>query len=177
MKDRRLLDHQKYSECQLVAVVNAAAYLGEPLVDPDSEEYERLIDLVGARHGSAISIRLAVNYLRLRCHEIEPLSLENVKEFTLSGKPVSVSIRHPDPGLHQVLLTDGDSAAVRAWNLRIKDCPDGRLTWPRLGELMAAVAPHLRKAEWYELDPMKVRKKDGEGGGDHAVRSTSSLRR
>lgn len=155
-----LLNSQKYSECQLVAVINAASYLGEPLVVPASEEYERLVDLVGARHGSAISIRKAIEYLRLQQHEIEPITLENVQTRVMSGSPVSVGIQHPTAGFHAVLLTDGDSTRVKVWNLRRKEFPQDCLTWLRLGEMMAAVPSHCRRAEWYDLDPLRIRERE-----------------
>ncbi len=151
----KLLDTQRYSECQLVSVINAAIYLGEPPVDPLSEEYERLVDLVGARHGAAINVRGAVSYLRLVIHEIEPITMQSIRGKVLSGDPVSVSIWHRDVGLHSVLLTDPDETTVRAWNLGVKECRKGRVRWKRLRELMAADAAHHRQAAWYELDPLR----------------------
>lgn len=156
----KLLETQKYAECQLVAVINAAAYLGQPLVDPKSEEYERLVDYVGARHGSAISPRLAAAYLRLIPHDIEPLTLDNVRSHVMSGRPVHVGIQHPIVGHHAVLLTNGDGSGMRVWNMRRKGFAKDRLTWGRLKEMMAAVASQCRKALWYELDPLKVRGDD-----------------
>jgi len=155
-KNTKLLDSQRYSECQLVSAINAAVYLGEPLVDPSSEEYERLVDLVGARHGSALHIRDAVRYLRLVRYELKPISLNNLQAKTLSGHPVSVNTWHRDVGFHSVLLTDPDETTVRAWNIGIKKYRKGRVGWKRLCELIAAVAPRLRRADWYELDPLKA---------------------
>ncbi len=155
-----MLDTQKYSECQLVAVINAAAYLGQPLVDPNSEEYERLVDLVGARHGAAIAIRHAMGYLRLISHDIKPVALKGVETRVVSGHPVSVSIWDGGVGFHAILLTNGNANGVKAWNLGIKGYKKGRLTWGRLKELMAAAPAHCRKASWYELDPLRIRPKE-----------------
>lgn len=152
----KLLETQKYAECQLVAVINAAIYLGEPAVDPKSDEYERLVDLVGARHGSAISIRFAVHHLRLIQHEIEPLTEDAIRQHTGIGRPVQVGIQHPIVGFHAVLITDDNGRSVRGWNLRRKGFPHDRLSWGRLRERMAAVAPQCRHAYWYELDPLKT---------------------
>ena len=152
----KLLETQKYAECQLVAVINAAAYLGEPLVDPTSDEYERLVDLVGARHGSAISIRWAVQHLRLIRHDIEPLDADAIRRQTVSGRPVQVTIEHPTVGFHAVLLTDDNGRGVRVWNMRRKGFAKDRLSWGRLAEMMAAVPAHNRHAYWYELDPLKT---------------------
>ena len=156
----KLLETQKYQECQLVAVINAAAYLGQPLVDPKSEEYERLVDLVGARHGSAIAIRHAVWYLRMILHEITPVTLETVETRVMSGHPVSVTIWAGGVGFHAILLTDGTAKGVKAWNLGIKGNKRGFLTWGRLKELMAAAPAHCRKAEWYSLDPLKTQNRN-----------------
>lgn len=156
----KLLETQKYSECQLVAVINAAAFLGQPLVDPNSEEYERLVDLVKARHGSAITNYLAVEYLRLIKHDINPITLNNVRLKVMEGRPVHVGIQHPTVGHHAVLLTNGDARGVRVWNMKRKGFPKDRLSWERLGEMMGAVVAHCRKAFWYELDPLKVKDED-----------------
>lgn len=152
----KLLETQKYSECQLVAVINAAAYLGQPLVDPNSEEYERLVDLVCARTGSAIRIDLAIHYLRLVHHDLSPVTVDRVRMQVMSGHPVSATIWHHGPGFHEILLTDGGPKSVKAWNLGIKGYPKGRVSWERLGELMGAAPHHCRKVGWYELDPLKT---------------------
>lgn len=155
----KLLDTQKYWECQLVSVINAAVYLGEPRVEPNSEEYERLVDLVGARHGSAIRICDAVRYLRLVEHKIHKVTKDKLRSETMNGRPVQVVIDHPTVGLHGVLITDDNGKSVRVWNLRRKAFPHDRLSWPRLIELMAGVPQVMRWAEWYELDPLRIREK------------------
>ena len=156
----KLLDTQKYSECQLVALINAAAFLGEPPVVQDSEEYERLVDFVGARHGAAISAYKAVEYLRLQAHAIEPVTLQAVRTNVMAGHPVAVSVWHVDTGFHRILLTHGDQKGTKCWNFRIKQNSKGRVTWGRLREFMAEVGPaKTRKAEWYELDPLRKREK------------------
>lgn len=57
-KDKYYINSQKYSECQLVTAINATIYLNETSILSHSIEYERLIDLVGARHGSAVNIEV-----------------------------------------------------------------------------------------------------------------------
>ncbi len=155
----KLLDTQKYSECQLVALINAATYLGEPAVDPDSEEYERLVDLVRARCGSAINTSHAVDYLRLVEQKISPITLDNVRAKVMEGRPVAIVIWNLVVGFHAVLLTDGTARGVRAWNMRRKGFPYDRVSWNRLGELMSAVPFHCRWVNWYELDPLRKRDK------------------
>ena len=152
----KLLNTQKYSECQLVAVINAATFLGEPRVDPDSEEYERLVDLVGARNGSALKISAAVTYLRLIQNDIIPVTLEEVRMNLLRGNPVQVAIQHPALGFHSILLTRGNTSGAYVSNL-FKN--EDRLTWPQLRGIMKQVPAHCRKAAWYELDPQRIREK------------------
>ena len=156
----KLLDTQKYSECQLVAIINAATYLGEPAVDPNSEEYERLVDLVRARCGSVINTSHAVDYLRLVEQKIAPITLNNVRAKVMEGRPVAVVIWNLVVGFHAVLLTDGTARGVRAWNMRRKGFPYDRVSWNRLGELMSAVPFHCRWVNWYELDPLRKRDKE-----------------
>ena len=153
----KLLETQKYQECTLVTLINAATYLGEPPVDPESEEYERLVDLVGARHGSAGYTYHAVSYLRLIEHKIEPVTKDAIRHQVINGHPVQVGLQHPVVGFHAVLLTDSNGRSVRVWNLRSKGYPHDRLSWERLIEMMAMVAPHNRHAYWYELDPLRKR--------------------
>lgn len=156
----KLLDTQKYSECQLVAIINAASYLGEPAVDPDSEEYERLVDLVGARYGSAINTSHAVKYLRLVEQNISPVTLNGVRMKVMEGHPVAIVIWNRVVGFHAVLLTDGTARGVRAWNMRRKGFPYDRVSWKRLGELMGVVSFNCRWAYWYTLDPLRQRDKE-----------------
>lgn len=154
---KKLIDTQKYSECQLVAAINAATFLDQPPVDPESEEYERLVDLTASRTGGAIFIRKAIEYLRLIRKEIEPVDMEPVKLRVMEGRPVQVSIQHPTAGMHAVLLTNGNHRGSRVWNVKRKEFPHERLSWERIRELMSAVPPQCRKAFWYELDPLKVK--------------------
>ena len=57
MKKRYLTKNKTSGDCQLVTAVNAHTCLtGKLYCDQDSDEYERLVDLSGCRHGSAIRI-------------------------------------------------------------------------------------------------------------------------
>ncbi len=154
---KKLLQTQKYAECQLVAVINAAAYLGQPLVDPASEEYERLVDLTAARHGSAIWPHKAVEYLRLVKKDIDPIEVDAIRAKVLEEKPVQIAIQHPTAGHHAILLTNGNHRGAQVWNAKRPAFPHDRLSWNRIRELISALAPQCRRAMWYELDPMKVK--------------------
>jgi hypothetical protein len=116
---RSYLERQKYAECQLVSAINAAIHLGEPRVDPRSEEYERLVDLVGARHGSAIQIERAHRYLRLVREPLVPLSWDRVQGALLMGYPVEVTALHKTRGFHSGLSTAfkarGRKLLLRNW--------------------------------------------------------------
>lgn len=94
---------QKYSECQLVSALNAAYHLGEKYIDPDSEEYERLVDLVLARNGSAITIEYAYRYLRLKYGDVKPCweSIEFAMEMKL---PVGMGLSTKKYGSHSALI-------------------------------------------------------------------------
>ena len=151
----KFLDTQKYSECQLVSVINAAVYLGEPGVDPESQEYERLVDLVGARYGDATRLDQAVSYLRLVSHPIHPVSIENIKRELAMKRPVQVVIWHPIVFSHGVLLVDDNGRSVRVYNLRRKGFAKDRLAWGPLAEMIASIPPNMRWAIWYEVDRVK----------------------
>lgn len=97
------ITEQKYSECQLVTVINASYFLGEPAIDIYSHEYERLVCLVGARHGSAISIDKAYDYLRLDSDFVES-TYENLRKALNENKlPVEISVNTTTQGNHSVL--------------------------------------------------------------------------
>lgn len=99
------LNKQKYSECQLVTAINAAICLGEPPVKQDSLEYERLVDFVAARHGSAIDIEKAYEYLKITS-EMVPSTLEEIKKSIDEGRPIEITIFHDKTGAHSVLVVD-----------------------------------------------------------------------
>lgn len=112
---KKYLNKQKYFECQLVTAINAATYLGQIPVDLESEEYERLVDLVCARHGSAINIDLAYNYLRLD-YRMVPASLKQIKLAIQNKTPISVTIWHPKTGFHSVLIVDFRGERLKVCN-------------------------------------------------------------
>ena len=64
--EKYYLNDQNYTECQLITAINAAICLCELPVLQGSIEYERLVDMICARCGGAISIEKAWEYLRLK---------------------------------------------------------------------------------------------------------------
>jgi len=105
---RRYLNSQKYSECQLVTALNAAVFMGLEGVEPDTTEYERLVDLIYARCGSAIMIEKAHDYLGIKRRHIkkENYNYENIKGLLEDGHPVEAHINHPKVGNHSCLIID-----------------------------------------------------------------------
>jgi len=85
------LTKQRYMECQLITAINAAICLKELPIDSKSIEYERLVDLVCARHGSAINVELAYRYLRLKTFMVD-FTWENVVKYL---KKETINIRNP----------------------------------------------------------------------------------
>jgi len=101
----RYLNSQMYSECQLVTAINAAVYLGQPPVRLGSAEYERLVDLVGARHGSAIRINRAHRYLRLKYVDLKP-EFYSIRFSLDRGMPVEIGVHSDHHGFHSALVVD-----------------------------------------------------------------------
>jgi hypothetical protein len=100
------LNKQLYSECQLVVVINAHIYYGGDSIATGSYEYERLVDLVGARGGAAIKIKKAYNYLRLIQKPLPRLSLDIIKTCLDIGMPIEVCVYNRRSGNHDVLIVD-----------------------------------------------------------------------
>lgn len=121
------INHQKCSECQLVTVINAAIHLGEPSVDPESDEYDRLIDLVGARYGSAIRIEKAIEYLRLD-YTVIPKHLGSIKSELRKGHPVEVVVWHPRIGLHSCLIVGYKNGKAKVTNFKAAN-KNGWIRW------------------------------------------------
>ena len=126
------LNHQKYSECQLVTALNAHYYLTGNIIKQDTQEYEDLVDLCKARHGSAICIgkvyqKLGLTILEkhrflynfLYSYKKDNLFKKNVKRKKLP-LPIEVSINHRLTGSHSILIVDHSVKcnAVRVTNFR-----------------------------------------------------------
>jgi len=97
------INSQKYAECQLVTLINAAIHLGEASISPNSEEYERLVDISLARYGAAIRAEYAMDYLRLECINTDP-GWETMTKSIDDGYPVEYGIWHAGVGFHSVLV-------------------------------------------------------------------------
>lgn len=116
----KYLNYQKYSECQLVTTINAYYYLTGKTIKQDSQEYEDLVDLCGARHGSAICIE--------KIHKKLGLVIEKHRYLykflpTIRKKlplPIEVNIWHRLTGSHSILIINHSIKcnAVRITNFR-----------------------------------------------------------
>lgn len=129
-KDKYYINSQKYSECQLVSAINAAIFLNELPVLQDSIEYERLVDLVHARNGGAVSIKYAHQYLRLISYDLETITFKLVKKYLLDKKPIEVKIHMPS--YHSVLIIDHckkDGNYVRVLNFSKKTENEWWIKW------------------------------------------------
>lgn len=157
--EKYYLNSQKYSECQLVTAINAAIYLCELPVAQDSIEYERLVDLVRARNGSAINIELAHNYLRIISTEIT-FTWNNIVKYLDKKYPVEISIWHRKIGFHSSLIIDykAKSRNVRMLNFKYETDKKCWMKWSSLRQYV--VKPKIkmsRKCAYYTLNPWYVR--------------------
>jgi len=96
-------NEQKYSECQLVVALNASYCLGEPFISPNSEEYERLVDLTGGRCGSCINVEKAYDYLRLKYIDVKP-EWNSIYFAMDKNLPISVGVNTDKHGLHNIVI-------------------------------------------------------------------------
>lgn len=119
----KYLNSQKYSECQLVTAINAAYYLRNETVNPTSKRYEKLVDLVGARHGAALRDLLPKAHKRLGVKPGRSYSsfFWLKKDLRDRGKleaPTEIAVRSKNYGTHSVLIVDYEpkTDAVRIAN-------------------------------------------------------------
>ena len=108
----RYLESQKYSECQLVAVLNACTYLTGGSFDQETKEYERLVDLVKARNGAAIGIGKAIAKL-----DMESQEGKRDLRWIRKNLPVGIDIWHIRYGIHAVCIVGVRGDLVRVTNL------------------------------------------------------------
>jgi len=141
-------------DCQLVTAVNARYHLTGEIVDPKSDEYQELVDLVCCRYGAAIDIRKAWKKLgitedqRLQWYEIarQDVNPEVVKVFPDSYRYklqkesfLEVSIWHKFFGFHSIAIVDYEprTDCVRLTNFKHVTSTDGWMFWEDL-------CPHLK---------------------------------
>lgn len=137
-------NEQRYSECQLVSALNAAYCLGEKLIHPDSEEYERLVDLTGARHGNCINVYKAYEYLRLNYIDVKPEwgSIWFAMEMNL---PISVGVISAVNNFHSTVIIEmkhnnktGDYE-LRVPNLKRHTDKQMWVNWPKYKKIIHVI--------------------------------------
>lgn len=111
-------NRQKYSECQLVTALNIYYYLTGKSIKQESKRYENLVDLCGARHGSAVHIEKVWKRLK-----IEPKqTFSGTFEFSDEKipLPLEASAWHKQHGFHSVAIVDFEpkTKCIRVLNLR-----------------------------------------------------------
>ena len=99
---------QNYSDCQLIAMVNAYYYLTGKQIDINSKRYEKMVDLVGARHGAAINIKKAHKILGIEIawQGLTLYPTDKNGEKIKDALPYEALIWHPKYGRHSVLVVD-----------------------------------------------------------------------
>jgi len=157
--EKYYLNSQKYSECQLVTAINAAIYLCELPITQNSIEYERLVDLVCARNGSAISIELAYSYLRIIPTEII-FEWNNMTKYLDKKYPIEVSLWHKKFGLHSSLIIDYKIKPrnVRILNFTYETDKNCWMEWSCLRQYVVKTKIKMsRKCAYYNLNPWYIR--------------------
>lgn len=140
------LDSQLYSECQLVALLNAWVFWGVSIPEPGSKQYEILVDCVRARYGSATSIEEAFLTLKIKPRRL-PLRKDLVEKLFGQGVPVAVPVWYPETGFHICLIVnvcriDG-KINIQVANRRHKITAAKVGTWISWQTLRRAATPSL----------------------------------
>lgn len=157
---KNYIDKNIASECQLITALNAHYRLtGKVYCRQDSDEYQQLMDLCKARHGSALCIKKVHRKLGIKvlgyCNSLrfprwsskfypDPVRNEDyVKRRTIhtEGKlplPIEAIIWHYKCGYHSVLIVDHDlrTDCVRVAIFRWETVTNG---WMFLAKLL----PHV----------------------------------
>ena len=107
-------NEQKYAECQLITALNASYCLGESFISPNSEEYERLVDLTGGRHGSCIDVTKAYKYLRLEYIDVKP-EWNSILFAMDKNLPISMGVDTKKHGLHSIIVVEFKNNNKKGW--------------------------------------------------------------
>lgn len=111
-------NRQKYSECQLVSALNIHYYLTGKSIKQESKRYENLVDLCGARHGSAVQIEKVWKRLKIKPVQI----FSGVYKFPEKKIPLPLEaiLWHKRHGFHSVAIVDYEpkTGCIRVPNFR-----------------------------------------------------------
>lgn len=116
MAEPRYLGQGPYADCVIVAMCNALRWHGLPSPEHPSDEWEKLVDLGGARHGSVIFPKAVAEYLGL-----------TMKKTGMRDKrlPLMLTVWNPSVGtsLHVVLVVTWSAAGATVVNYRGDEGP------------------------------------------------------
>ena len=102
---KRYINKQKYSECQVVAAINASVFLGKHYIDSDSSMYECLVDMSSARYGAAISMKAVYELLGIVPHVYSgKKTFSWIKKKVDEKFPIELVVWHRHTGFHSVLV-------------------------------------------------------------------------
>lgn len=124
---KRYIEKQLYSECQVVAALNAAICLGLPRIPRRGERYEALVDLARARIGAAIYIGKVKEHLGIKTHRI-PVSLKAISGQLELGHPVGLVVWTVRTGFHSVMVVAIKDRFLKVTNFR-DYTTDGWMSW------------------------------------------------
>ncbi len=121
------IDSQKYMDCQLVTACNAYYYLTRKKIKYGSKQYEKFVDLGGARYGSAISPELVWEKLGIftfKYWNYMPLG-RNYNKLDLL--PLECNVRSKYDGFHSICIVDYEPNcnAFRIPNFKFSTSNDG----------------------------------------------------
>ena len=113
--------------CFVFAVANALRFLGKPSPEPGTDEWERLVNIAGCRHGSTISEEGVAEAMGFRLEEIP------VEEATFNI-PCILAVLNPRPGmtLHAVLVIGIETDGFRMVNYRTDTGPVVEVAHPKM---------------------------------------------
>lgn len=114
MKEK-YIQEQSYCECQLVSAINAHIFYGGDKIQ--GEEYQRLVDLVKARYGSALSIEKAHEYLNIERKPLSILTFDILRACLEIGLPVELSVFPPKASYHSILAVAVVKDVIEVTNL------------------------------------------------------------
>lgn len=139
------IQKNKYSECQLITALNAYYYLTGKYIKQDSKRYETLVDLAGARHGSAICIEKVWDKLGVKVIK----ESNSILDFICDKKalfPIEYSIWHKRYGFHSTLIVDYEpkSDAVRITNFDKVTTFDGWIFREDLYQFETTIGGHRK---------------------------------
>ena len=108
----KFLHYQKFgSECKVTTAMNVYYYLTGKQIKIDSKRYDSLVDLAGARHGTAICVEKV--WKRLGLEIVNTFTQNDVfRDFIICRRkiklPMEATIQHKYYHFHSVLIVDQD---------------------------------------------------------------------